>query len=415
MRLLVEAGDRLRLEHFGLAELVWLPAGRPAAELNPGYGAPELFDGVVSDACDQYSLALIYQELLTGSHPFNGLNPQQRAEASRNGRFDLGPLPAAEREVVRKALSHNLRHRFPSCLAFAEALGGAARTTTLERSVAGTVPTTGQLPPPRRKTSGPSVNALSINRTLRELVRIASGNVEVRDLEGLRFVVRPGSTLEHRFVARLAPADIGRALADFRSRWQAALEEAGKNHFVCRIPLPASLLRRLFGRAPTLKVDVGVRPGPATPEPSTPLVIQFAPLYTDPSQTTVLLDQVGPEVLADLRGALAAAPEQRRQERWTFECAAQVWSLAEGTPAGTPLSARLRDVSLKGMRLHLSDPPETEELLIRLDSPAGGEPLDLVGRVANVVESPEGGFEVGIQFPGPVGPAGSPASAPRTA
>ena len=45
--------------------------------VTPVYAAPETFDGWVSRFCDQYSLAIVYQELLTGQRPFNGTNVRQ--------------------------------------------------------------------------------------------------------------------------------------------------------------------------------------------------------------------------------------------------------------------------------------------------------------------------------------------------
>ena len=43
--------------------------------VTPVYAPPETFDGWVSRHSDQYSLAIVYQELLTGQRPFNGTNP----------------------------------------------------------------------------------------------------------------------------------------------------------------------------------------------------------------------------------------------------------------------------------------------------------------------------------------------------
>ena len=67
-QLLVEEG-RVLLEDFGLTPLLWLSSGRPAAQLNPRYSAPELHDPTSSPTADQYSLALIYTEMLTGIYP----------------------------------------------------------------------------------------------------------------------------------------------------------------------------------------------------------------------------------------------------------------------------------------------------------------------------------------------------------
>jgi serine/threonine protein kinase len=418
--------------------------------ITPFYAAPETFQGHISLFSDQYSLGVTYHELLTGSMPFRGKTFRQLALSHIQENPDLSRLTEADRAAVARALAKEPRRRFPSCTAFLDALEGKplstrpvpapepspqAVSTVDTAEAAATVPLTAvppvrrpdkepppaqnepaEAPPPEepaapvRQSAVRRVSALRVSQTLRDLVRVASGGVEVREQEGMRHLVRPGSSVEHGFVARLAPVEIGRALADFRKRWHATLVAEQASHFVCRIPLPASLLRRLFGSPPALKVDVGLRLGTLTPEPSTPLVLLLTPQHTDPVLTKRLLDEVSPEVIADLRGALSAAPEQRRQERWTFERAAQVWPMKDGVQAGTSVPARIRDVSLKGMRLHLATAPDSEEMLIRLDPPAGGAPLDLIGRVANVMPRSDGGVDVGVQFPGPIGPAGTAAS-----
>src|SRR6516164_7408098 len=45
--------------------------------ITPVYAAPETFDGVITRFCDQYSLACVYQELLTGVRPFDGCSMSQ--------------------------------------------------------------------------------------------------------------------------------------------------------------------------------------------------------------------------------------------------------------------------------------------------------------------------------------------------
>ena len=98
--LVLLSGGRLRIADFGLAELVWLPAGHSAGALNTRYTAPELFDGQINSSCDQYSLALIYQELLTGAHPFRNLNPRQMAAARQRGCPEVSLLGPADRVIV---------------------------------------------------------------------------------------------------------------------------------------------------------------------------------------------------------------------------------------------------------------------------------------------------------------------------
>src|SRR5882724_56391 len=45
--------------------------------VTPLYAAPELFQNKLSRRCDQYSLAIVYQELLTGVRPLEGKNVRQ--------------------------------------------------------------------------------------------------------------------------------------------------------------------------------------------------------------------------------------------------------------------------------------------------------------------------------------------------
>jgi hypothetical protein len=227
----------------------------------------------------------------------------------------------------------------------------------------------------------------------------------VRDLEdGLRCILLRGPALVHRLLSRLPPAEVHKALESFRLRWEAArvANEAGR--FVCHIPLPTSLFRRLVGRGPALKLEVCLRLEEALTE-GTPLALLIASTHTAPDQAVRLLEGVAPGLLAELRGVLEALPEQRRQERWSFERAAEVWPLTNSTLAGEGLPASIRDVSLKGMRLHMQSPPTTEEIFIHLDSPEDGKSLDLVGWVGNVTPCADGGHHVGVQFPGPVSAA----------
>lgn len=90
--------------------------------ITPVYAAPETFDGLVSRFCDQYSLACVYQELLTGQRPFNGTTMQQLLIQHLQQPPDLSPLPQSDRSAISKALSKKPEDRFPSCTAMVRAL-----------------------------------------------------------------------------------------------------------------------------------------------------------------------------------------------------------------------------------------------------------------------------------------------------
>jgi serine/threonine protein kinase len=120
-------GNRLKVADFGLVRcLEGLASTSPNSglrgEFTPHYSAPEIYQGVVSRHSDQYSLAIVYQELLTGTRPFQGTNPRQLALQHLNEAPNLAPLSESDRPVVAKALAKAPQDRHLSCLAFVRAL-----------------------------------------------------------------------------------------------------------------------------------------------------------------------------------------------------------------------------------------------------------------------------------------------------
>ncbi len=90
--------------------------------LTPKYVAPEVLRGNVDPRSDQYSLALVYQEMLTGTFPYSGRTPQQMMLAHVTATPNLMPLPECDRAAVGQALSKEPNRRFESCLDFVRQL-----------------------------------------------------------------------------------------------------------------------------------------------------------------------------------------------------------------------------------------------------------------------------------------------------
>ena len=116
-------GSHVKVADFGLVQSLTLnqPSGQLGA-ITPLYAAPELFMGVLSRHCDQYSLAIVFQELLTGTVPFDGKNPRQLLLQHTKLEPDLRPLPPEDRPIVARALHKNFNQRFNSCQDFIRAL-----------------------------------------------------------------------------------------------------------------------------------------------------------------------------------------------------------------------------------------------------------------------------------------------------
>jgi hypothetical protein len=84
--------------------------------------APEAWLGTMNRHSDQYSLALCYAELRTGRWPFPGRGMVEAMLAHLDRAPDLSPLPAAERQVVGRALAKKSGERFGNCTEFVQAL-----------------------------------------------------------------------------------------------------------------------------------------------------------------------------------------------------------------------------------------------------------------------------------------------------
>jgi hypothetical protein len=115
--------DRVKVADFGLVKhLERSGASGILGGVTPLYAPPETFSGNISGRSDQYSLAIVYQELLTGQRPFAGKNARQLCQQHLHEEPELRPLPEGERPVVARALSKDPARRFPNCLAFVRAL-----------------------------------------------------------------------------------------------------------------------------------------------------------------------------------------------------------------------------------------------------------------------------------------------------
>lgn len=120
-------GGRIKVADFGLVKDIQDCTASMMGGLTPVYAPPEVFEGRPSKRSDQYSLAIVYQEMLTGMLPFPGKTAAQLAAQHLNARPRLLPLPAHDQAVVGRALSKNPKDRFNSCRELVEMLQNAPR------------------------------------------------------------------------------------------------------------------------------------------------------------------------------------------------------------------------------------------------------------------------------------------------
>jgi Serine/threonine protein kinase len=104
----------------------------------PAYMAPEQFHGKAYSESDQYSLACMAYEMLTGRRPFQG----QNTDELRNAHMHEDPIPPTQAnprlpqhidQALLRALEKDVKARFPTISAFIEALDPLPTNATTEQ------------------------------------------------------------------------------------------------------------------------------------------------------------------------------------------------------------------------------------------------------------------------------------------
>ncbi len=127
---LLLVGGHVKVGDFGLLKDLNDVDCSIVGGLTPVYAPPELFDGRPSLHSDQYSLAVMFQELLTGTRPFSGRTIAQLATQHVHNAPNLNPLPASDRPLIARALEKDPNRRYSNCCEFVDALRSASNRTS---------------------------------------------------------------------------------------------------------------------------------------------------------------------------------------------------------------------------------------------------------------------------------------------
>jgi serine/threonine protein kinase len=348
---------------FGLAVWFWLPSGQALAEINPRYAAPELGANAISRFCDPYSLALIFQEMLTGVHP---LGVAGKPTACAYSQPDLSPLESGDRVVLTRALDRTASRRFGSCLELIAALDGS-------------------------DAGKPAVHAeksktASVESLLAEVVADIADGWQLRKYGLFRYQIQSGQGLRHDCVARASRESARELLSDFCRRWPAELvEERGE-----------TLLYRTTDKMSGL--EIALRFQPHDTPPLGDVRIEVRSQGCGPARAKQLLDETGPLLLDALRNALQAHPDRRRQDRLRYDRPVLIQTVEEGDEPET-IHARALNLSRTGMGLFLPIKPSTRQVVIYLSPDGDAAPTAVLSRLVRLEER-DGGYEAGALFLG---------------
>jgi serine/threonine protein kinase len=385
---LVLDGKDVLVADMGLSQLLWLSAGLRPGRLSGRYAAPELCAGEIGPACDQYSLAVIYQEMLTGTLPFVG----GRSRGNTQPQLDL--LPVADRGPITRALRADPGRRFATCSELIAELD-RQRSGLHSRPVCLVLPPVIPIPGPA---PAPADSLPEPQAVVSQMIAQAAGGFEVCEGAGFRYLLDPGKLLKHSCAARL-PAGLAHLKVEaFRQQWNADLVRREGGVFVLDLPAPRTFWHRCFGRQPALRVSLKLTPPRAKNEMLTGVGVEVCPMGCWPQEAVAALAQVGPEIVGSLRATFHAEPERQLQERLPFEHALGVFPVSAEGPLDEALVCQGKDLSPGGMGLFIPKEPQTDRLYVQSLVIPELATVALLGQIVRVQRRADNLWELGLTF-----------------
>jgi serine/threonine protein kinase len=344
-------GGRLRVADFGLIPLIWLPVDAALAPLNALYAAPEVLQPPFGPHCDQYSLALIYYDLVTGMS--RRLERKGRRPQTQSARPDLSKVNAVDRDILARALDVNAAARWPSCSELVRALREAQ---PVEKSV-----------PERTNRPQPRVGKL-LTSAEDVVNRLAQG---ARPAMGAAFAGAAGaSKCLQRFKIAAPLGRVREQLQAFRKDRQARVVRDEGSELVFRLELQqGGLWQRCLGRS--LGLEVRAQLGSLDPAAGpTDIGIQFAAFGPGRNADPDILQQQATQVLDEIRYFLN---ELRSEQRFLWSKAFRLRLAQPDKGPSEPIECQGKDISLGSIRFTLSQTIPCGPVLLELPIEAGGQ------------------------------------------
>ena len=387
----------LQIDEFGYAQLLWAPAGQAFAERNVRYAAPELFTSTLSRHCDQYSLALVYAEMLTGVHPFRGLGPQ--TYLAKKTAPDLDRLPDVDREVIRRALDADPSKRFANCTEMLLALEGTspelnkqlqdkpdhfAKMVSTERNS-------------KKKSVYTGVDPTSFNEIIADLINAAGGHVE--PLTATTPTLNATSDAVHyQFVAGLPLGAAQEQLQIFCRQMFARIAGQDESSCTMHFDLPSNFWQQWWGQQP--KLELRVELARVNPMSATPIEIkaELRALNCAKNKAVALFEKMGSEIFDSLQQHLLVNSEKRTKDRLLWPHAIRIIPINRHGEQGEPIECRGKDLSQTGMGFYLPQDLDTADVLIELPNPLQSAPVRIPATLVRAKRCADGWYDVGVLF-----------------
>jgi hypothetical protein len=362
--------------------------------LNALYSAPELFVKLTGPGCDQYSLALIYLEMLTGRQPHLGHSPRQLAHLRQAGRLNLDLLPSADRSIVARALNPDPAQRFGSCGDFVAALEAVPTDQRpLVRGLPPVISSAWSLLP-----AGLSGPIPSTEQMVTQLLSTATASTPVRNGDTIPIPVQRDRGLSTRFHADLEPPAAREKIEAFCRRWQGRLVCTTDDLWVCHLSLPRGFLQRYLSRPIGMEIQIHMGDRAAGIARLREVEIQVNVFGCEGKRAEKVLADLGPVFLGSLRDFLLTRNEQRGRERLVCDLPLVVYPVLCNFDLGPAVACRTRDVSLSGIGFWSPQALTASQIYVNPTPTSDGTFVAVLARIVRRDKRDDGQYDIGAFF-----------------
>jgi hypothetical protein len=401
-RSLLLQGDRLRIADYGLLELARVAAGRTMS-VDP-YQAPEVAAGEPSPTSDQYSLALIYAEMVTGVHPRPSRGRSRMGPAKPTvARWNLDFLPSGDRAAIARALDVEPSQRFPSC----SDLVGA-----LEAATPGDSPRAKRSNFPNLVKFADLARGLTVAATspapkqfLDNALAVLTRARVLSAPDNTCYLERLGGVLECDFLMRWLPGVARLKLDAVRERWGGYFTRQEERALAFQIPITASLWERCRGREAGLQVEVEASPCPGDDVHLAEVVARVRPFGHGKGPALPQLVARGPALLQAIREQLQNIEDRRNETRLPCDQRVHVYAAPSEREFPPPLEGRCRNISLTGLAFWIPARPASRRLYLHFPDAAPLTGYALLARLIRRDKCDDGSYEAAASFVLPGEPA----------
>lgn len=392
---------RMRVADYSLPQLAWIPAGQQLDQAGLRYAAPELFEGTYHANSDQYSLALIYAEMLTGQLPFHGNTLKQWREQRRSMTIDLKLLPAHEHEVLYRALEFEPSRRYANCTSFLEHLIQSVANSSGYRMKA-LDPQTQTMSDSSMLLTGETVPVIpqdEVEVILRRLIQVVAMKTIYNKDQGIRFMVDENGVVIHRCAAWLPGGLAINKLDGFAHEWDAKLVKVNEDthEYIYQIRMQQNFWQKMIRRkSEFIEIRISMIPPKESNVKQTEVEIRLC--YTDakPENERDRLEIVVPALLCSLRTYLLAKTETRTSERYRYETKVYLYPIFVNN-IGDPVVGTTKDISTSGIRVFAHSEFTAQDCIVQIHTREFGSVI-LPAKVQRCEPLSTGMYDIGLKF-----------------